>query len=94
MRNSRSDEPLSLLGFNALEEQAYAALLQAPGQTGYKLAQALNKPVANIYKALELLLEKGAVLVEDGDPAFYRATPIAELFDKLETELRQQRIRE
>jgi len=30
MRNSRSDGPLSLLGFNALEEQAYAALLQAP----------------------------------------------------------------
>jgi sugar-specific transcriptional regulator TrmB len=91
MRNSPSDGPLSLLGFNALEEQAYRALFEAPGQTGYKLAQALKKPVANIYKALESLLEKGAVLVEDGDPAFYRATPIAELFDKLETQLRKQR---
>jgi HTH-type transcriptional regulator, sugar sensing transcriptional regulator len=91
MRKSAFNGPLSLLGFNVLEEQAYAALLQAPGQTGYKLAQVLKKPVANIYKALESLLERGAVLVEDGDPALYRATPIAELFDKLETELRKQR---
>lgn len=85
------DGPLSLFGFSALEEQAYAALLQAPGRTGYKLAQTLKKPVANIYKALESLLEKGTILVEDGDPAVYRATPIAELFDKLEIELRKQR---
>jgi sugar-specific transcriptional regulator TrmB len=91
MRNSESDGPLSLFGFNALEQQAYAALLQVPGQTGYKLAQSLKKPVANIYKSLESLLEKGAVLVEDGDPAFYRATPIAELFDKLEAEMGKQR---
>jgi HTH-type transcriptional regulator, sugar sensing transcriptional regulator len=91
MRKSALDSPLSLFGFNALEQQAYAALLQAPGQTGYKLAQTLRKPVANIYKALESLLEKGAVLVEDGDPAVYRATPIAELFDTLESELRKQR---
>jgi sugar-specific transcriptional regulator TrmB len=91
MRNSESDGPLSLFGFNALEQQAYAALLQVPGQTGYKLAQSLKKPVANIYKSLESLLEKGAVLVEDGDPAFYRATPVAELFDKLEAEMGKQR---
>jgi HTH-type transcriptional regulator, sugar sensing transcriptional regulator len=91
MRISAASGPLSLLGFNALEEQAYAALSQAPGQTGYKLAQALKKPVANIYKALESLLEKGAVLVEDGDPAVYRATPVVELFDALECELRKQR---
>jgi sugar-specific transcriptional regulator TrmB len=91
MRKSAFNGPLSILGFNALEQQAYAALLKAPGQTGYKLAQTLKKPVANIYKALESLLAKGAVLVEDGDPAVYRATPIAELFDTLETELREQR---
>jgi sugar-specific transcriptional regulator TrmB len=91
MNKGAFDGPLSLFGFNALEERAYAALLQVPGQTGYKLAQALKKPAANIYKALESLLEKGAVLVEDGDPAVYRATPIAELFDKLEAELRNRR---
>lgn len=91
MRNSALDSPLSVFGFNALEQQAYAALLQAPRQTGYKLAQTLKKPVANIYKALESLLEKGAVLVEDGNPAVYRATPIAELFDTLETQLHKQR---
>jgi sugar-specific transcriptional regulator TrmB len=86
-----STDPLSLLGFNALEQQAYSALSRAPGRTGYKLAQALKKPVANVYKTLESLLEKGAVLVEDGDPAVYRATPVAELFDALENELRKKR---
>jgi sugar-specific transcriptional regulator TrmB len=91
MTKNESGGPLSFLGFNALEQQAYAALLQNPAQTGYKLAQTLKKPVANIYKALESLLDKGAVLVEDGDPAVYRATPINEMFDSVEAELRQQR---
>lgn len=91
MRKSKFEGPLSFFGFNELEQQAYAALLRSPGQTGYKLAQIIKKPVANIYKALESLLEKGAVLVEDGDPAVYRATPIAEMFDALETELRKHR---
>jgi sugar-specific transcriptional regulator TrmB len=91
MTKNESGGPLSFLGLNALEQQAYAALLRNPAQTGYKLAQTLKKPVANIYKALESLLDKGAVLVEDGDPAVYRATPIKEMFDTLEGELRQQR---
>ena len=91
MRQRALAGPLSLCGFNALEEQAYVALLVTPAQTGYKLAQALKKPVANIYKALESLLEKGAVLVEDGDPAVYRAVPLEELFDQIEAEVRKQR---
>lgn len=91
MAKSESGGPLSFLGFNVLEQQAYAALLQNPAQTGYKLAQTLKKPVANIYKALESMLDKGAVLVEDGDPSVYRAAPIHEMFDCLEAELRQQR---
>src|SRR5436309_3917681 len=91
MKPGASSGPLSQFGFNALEERAYAALLRRPGQTGYKLAQSLKKPVANIYKALESLLEKGAVVVEDGNPALYSAVAVAELFDRFEGELRTRR---
>jgi HTH-type transcriptional regulator, sugar sensing transcriptional regulator len=42
-----------------LEASAYVALLQEPGITGYRLSHILNKPIANIYKALKSLEHKG-----------------------------------
>jgi sugar-specific transcriptional regulator TrmB len=91
VKRSRSSGSLSAFGFSTLEEMAYASLLRSPGQTGYKLAQSLKKPAANVYKALEALLERGAAMVEDGDPSFYRAVPVAELFDQFEVDLRNRR---
>lgn len=91
MRHTLRPGLLSAFGFSALEEEAYSALLGNPSQTGYKLAQLIKKPVANLYKALESLHDKGAVMVEDGDPARYRAAPVAELFHQFEVQFRRKR---
>jgi sugar-specific transcriptional regulator TrmB len=59
-------QALVSLGFNALEASVYAFLLRESPVTGYRVAQALGKPVANTYKAIESLANKGAVIVNDG----------------------------
>ena len=59
-------ESLQELGFTETEALAYAGLVPISPATGYRVAQAIGKPAANTYKALESLEAKGAVLVESG----------------------------
>ncbi|TWT40600.1 Sugar-specific transcriptional regulator TrmB [Phycisphaerae bacterium RAS1] len=63
----------------------YAFLLQEGPATGYRIAQAIGRPVGNVYKAVEALEAKGAVLsAQDADTRVTRAVPIAELLARLE----------
>lgn len=64
---------LVALGFTDLEARVYAHLVAEGEATGYRIAQATGKPVANTYKAIESLERKGAVLVEDGSTRVVRA---------------------
>lgn len=82
-------QPLVALGLNAMEAEIYADLLQRSPVTGYGVAKALGKPVANVYKALETLRGKGAVVVDDGGRKHYRAVPIAEFLGRLEREFQR-----
>lgn len=75
---------LVALGFNGLEAEAYAFLLGETSATGYRVAQAIGKPVANTYKALESLERKGAVLVDDGKNRIFRAVSAGELLGRLQ----------
>jgi HTH-type transcriptional regulator, sugar sensing transcriptional regulator len=76
------------LGFSELEAAIYAYLLRHPSSTGYRVAQALGKPVANTYKALSALQLKGAVIVDEGDSRAYLAVPPSEIFAQMERTLR------
>ncbi len=67
------------IGFTALEAKIYAFLVSEPAVTGYRVAQAIGKPAANAYKALESLERKGALLVDQGDSRRFRAVPPDEL---------------
>lgn len=58
---------MAALGLTPLECDVYRFLLAEPGCTGYRAAQALGKPVGNIYKAIEGLEEKGAAATSDDD---------------------------
>ena len=64
-------------GFTALESEIYVFLLGESPATGYRVAQGINKPAANTYKAIQTLQSKGAILVEEGSSRFCRAVPIA-----------------
>ena len=75
--------PLVALGFTDLEATVYARLVAEGPATGYRIAQATGKPVANTYKAIESLERKGAALVEDGPTRIVRAVPPERVLDDL-----------
>ncbi|HEV8607311.1 MAG TPA: helix-turn-helix domain-containing protein [Tepidisphaeraceae bacterium] len=81
---------LGELGFSELEGAIYAFLLQESPATGYRIAQALNKPVANTYKGLGALAAKGAVIIDDGETRLCRAVPPLEVFGQMERVLSQR----
>ena len=95
----RSNVPDSLIrdlvdvGLSTLEAEVYTVLLTQPLSTGYRIGQLLNKPTANVYKALEALAGKGAVLIEDGDARAYRAVPPGEFLDQQQATFQQRKER-
>lgn len=76
-----SDVRLQHLGFTALETDIYLALLRHGEMTGYAVAKQVGKVVANVYKALESLHQKGAVLQVQQDQKRYAAVPWRQLLD-------------
>lgn len=91
-----SDEALlSLveLGFTHLEAQVYAFLVSESPATGYRVAQAIGKPAANTYKAIQSLERKGAVVAEEGENRVCRAIPAEELLERLHRQFQANRIK-
>jgi sugar-specific transcriptional regulator TrmB len=88
-----TEEPIAALvnlGFTALEAEVYAFLLQESPATGYRVAQAIGKPVANTYKAIESLQRKGALLVDEGGSRQCVAVPSDELLRGMEQAFRER----
>jgi sugar-specific transcriptional regulator TrmB len=93
VKTEESVEALVRLGFTGLEAEVYAFLLTELPSTGYRVAQALNRPVANVYKALEALEFKGAVVVDQSETKLSRAIPAEELLKRLERDFSQRAAR-
>lgn len=86
-------EPLRALGFSAIEAEAYVALLRESPATGYRLSHAIGKPTSNTYKAVQSLMDRGAVFVDDGESRLCRAVPPAELLAALERQFQRNKRR-
>jgi sugar-specific transcriptional regulator TrmB len=84
-------QSLTGLGFTELEAEIYVALLEDPPATGYRVAQSIGRPVANTYKAIESLQNKGAVLIDEGASRLCRAVPAEELLGQLERSFQRRR---
>jgi sugar-specific transcriptional regulator TrmB len=76
-------QSLMALGFTRLESEIYTFLLVHSPATGYKIAKNLGKPVANTYKAVESLANKGALFVDEGESRICRAVPADELLGQI-----------
>lgn len=74
------------LGLNNLEAEVYSFLLANPPQTAYRIGKSLGKPTANVYKAIEALARKGAVLIEDGASRLCRGVPAGEFLRQVKQE--------
>ncbi|MBT3756399.1 MAG: hypothetical protein HOD64_01750 [Candidatus Cloacimonetes bacterium] len=92
MKNDTLLHLLRDLGLNELEANIYIWLLENKRSTGYKIAGQISKPVANTYKALKSLQQKGAVISDDSSGTIYFDTiPIEEFLNKIENEFKTKR---
>ena len=82
---------LEALGFTPTEAEVYVLLVQRPASTGYRVAQELGKAAAGVYKALDSLSRKGAVVVDQANTKAYRAIPASEMIGQLERRQREER---
>lgn len=69
------------LGFTQLESDIYLFLLKQGLSTGYAIAKGINKPAANVYKALETLGQKGALISAQGNNKSFNAVRWQDLLD-------------
>lgn len=83
-------EKLKDLGLNQVEAEVYHLLLSEKPMTAYRVGKLLHKPTANIYKAMDVLQQKGAVIVEEGKNKLCRAVNPAEFIAVQENEFAQK----
>ena len=75
-QNKKAIELLHSLGLNRLEAEVYTFLLEQPEPvTAYRAGRALGRPTANVYKAIEALARKGAVVIDEGSTRLCRPSP-------------------
>jgi sugar-specific transcriptional regulator TrmB len=78
------------IGLTELEAEIYVFMLGESPVTGYRVAQALGRPAGNVYKSLEALQTKGAILAaSQGDNRVYRAVGVDEFLRRAEGEFRK-----
>jgi sugar-specific transcriptional regulator TrmB len=78
-----SIKSLSDLGFTELEAAIYSYLVENSPATPYRVARKIGKPIANTYKAVESLYQKGAVLIDKTNSRSCQAVPPSELLGRL-----------
>jgi HTH-type transcriptional regulator, sugar sensing transcriptional regulator len=84
-------DSLQQLGLTPMEALAYTYLVANPSATGYRVARGVGKPTANVYRALESLERKGAVIRDRSTAPLFRALAPQELLGQLEREFAQRK---
>lgn len=85
------EKSLESLGLTHIEALAYAYLVANPSSTGYRVARGIGKPTANVYRALEGLGRKGAVLRDRTATPSFRALAPDDLLARLEGEFQERK---
>ena len=84
-------DDLDILGFTSLEGEAYCALLQHGPATAYRVSKIIARPTANTYQALASLSQRGALMMEEGEPRQYRAVEPEALLRAMDEQFAQRR---
>jgi sugar-specific transcriptional regulator TrmB len=82
---------LESLGLTQMESLAYAYLVANPASTGYRIARGIGKPTANVYRALESLERKGAVVHDRSATPSFRAIAPDDLLTRLERDFLERK---
>ena len=82
-------EKLQEIGFNRLESEVYLTLLNKSPLSGYGIAQITGEGSSNIYKALDILKKKGAVMVEEKPTTkLFTAVPAQEYLTRVQKQMK------
>ena len=79
------------LGFNRLEAEVYVYLVEHSPATGYGVAKGLRKTAASVYKVLESLEGKGAVIFSSEKKKMVLAVQPQELLEHLENRFQKDK---
>lgn len=74
---------MSELGFTELEAAVYTYLVENSPATPYRVAREIGKPVANTYKVVQSLFQKGLVLIDETKNRQCEAIPPNEVLTSL-----------
>ncbi len=73
--NDSKDVLLPLLGLSEYEGRLYRALLSESPSTAYRLGKLSGVPLSRVYEMANRLVEKGAAVRGEGEPATYSPVP-------------------
>lgn len=83
---------LQELGLKEYEAKSFVALSRIPKATAKEISESTDVPRTRVYDAIRVLEAKGLVEVQHSSPKQFRAVPLSEALDTLET-LYQSRIK-
>jgi HTH-type transcriptional regulator, sugar sensing transcriptional regulator len=86
----RAPSTLQALGFSEIEALVYCYLLTNAPATGYRVSRGIGKPVANTYKAISDLKNRGVLAIANDDKIAVPVSP-EELLRRLDGEFHRQR---
>ena len=89
----RAPSTLQALGFSEIEALVYCYLLTNSPATGYRVSRGIGKPVANTYKAIADLKDRGVLGVSNDDKTIARPISPEELLGRLDGEFQGHRTR-
>ncbi|MCI0602601.1 hypothetical protein L0156_06270 [bacterium] len=81
---------LTELGFTPAESEVYLFLLGESPATGYRIAQAIGRPAAQTYRAIESLSNRGGILIDDGKIRMCRAVRPQEFLSQINRSFTEQ----
>lgn len=88
MSQEKYDDIVSVLGemgLTDLEAVVYCYLVENSPATPYRVAQEIGKPVANTYKTVQALYQKGLVHIDDTQSRLCQAVPPLEVLSGMKT---------
>jgi sugar-specific transcriptional regulator TrmB len=89
----RAPSTLQALGFSEIEALVYCYLLTNSPATGYRVSRGIGKPVANTYKAIANLKDRGVLGLSNNDKTIARPISPEELLGRLDGEFHRHRNR-
>lgn len=82
--------PLDRFGYTKTQDTVYKALLRRTTATGYAVARDAKLARANVYQALDALVDGGLAVASGERPVLYRAVPAPDAVERLAAGLERE----